>query len=77
MEHHLFDIADRVENLAKKSGRVISQDEAIFILGKILLDNEKILCMIKEIADSVPPDGETQLDLLIKRLMEQGEIDEN
>lgn len=72
----VYDTADQVENIAKNSNRVLTQDEALFILSKILLDNQKILCMIKEIADSVPPDGETQLDLLIKKLHE-GEIDEN
>jgi len=60
---------DRIEQQLSPTRR-LTKDEAMQVLLKILLDNSKILDMIKEIGDSVTPDGKTQLDLLTDRLDE-------
>jgi hypothetical protein len=64
----IYAACDAAESIAKKAGRKLTKDEAIMILQEILMDNSKILDMIKEIDESCPQDGKTKLDMLIDRI---------
>jgi hypothetical protein len=44
----------------------IERDQMIEILKRVLENNSKILSMIQDVLDSVPPEGKDHLDLLIE-----------
>jgi hypothetical protein len=64
----IYAACDATESIVKKSGRKLTKDEALLLLNEILVDNSKILDMIKEIDASCPQEGKTKLDLLIDRI---------
>lgn len=65
-----FEAVNTIKKIAAKSNKKLSRAETVALLQKILVDNSKILDMINEIAGAVPPEGMTQLDLLVERLNE-------